>query len=197
MIIFCQADFPCMEWHESGVDGIAVMKKKIGFAAAIALVALAILSTRYYEVGLPLWHFLGGGKGPDPAALHLRGKFVESNLGAAEGPEGSLTVRMIAQQYVFVPQCIIVPAGVPVRFRITSADAVHMLSFLGTDYGLKAVPGTVTEANFTFSKPGEFKIPCHEFCGAGHYAMRGQLDVVPQDQFSSLRPGERRTCEPR
>jgi cytochrome c oxidase subunit 2 len=172
------------------------MKKKIGFATVMLLVALSILSTRFYEVSLPVWHLLGGGNGPDPATLHLRGEFVESNLGAAQDREGFLTVRMIAQQYVFVPQCIIVPAGVPIRFRITSADAVHMLSFLGTDYGLKAVPGTVTEARFTFSKTGEFKIPCHEFCGAGHYAMRGQLDVVPQDQFSSLRPGERRTCGP-
>jgi cytochrome c oxidase subunit II len=144
---------------------------------------------------LPLWHFLGGGNGPDPATLHLSGEFVESNLGAAEEPKGSLTVRMIAQQFVFVPQCIVVPAGVPITFRITSADVVHMLSFLGTNYGLKAVPGAVAEATFTFAKAGEFKIPCHEFCGAGHYAMRGQLDVVPRDQFASLLPGERRTCE--
>jgi cytochrome c oxidase subunit II len=173
------------------------MKKKIGFVAAMALVGLAILSTRYYEVDLPVWHFLGGGQGPDPATLHLQGEFVESNLGAAADPAGSLTVRMIAQQYVFVPQCVVIPAGVPVRFRITSADAVHLLSFRGTNYGLKAVPGEVTEATFTFAKPGEFKIPCHEFCGPGHYAMRGQLDVVPPDQFSSLHPGERRTCESR
>jgi cytochrome c oxidase subunit 2 len=175
----------------------SVMKRKIGLAAALTLVGLAVLSTRYSEVDLPVWHFLGGGKGPDPATLHLRGEFVESNLGGAENPEGSFTVRMIAQQYVFVPQCIVVPAGVPVRFRITSADGVHMLSFLGTDYGLKAVPGAITEASFTFSKPGEFKIPCQEFCGPGHYAMRGQLEVVPRDQFSSLHPGERRTCESR
>ncbi|MGA8151527.1 MAG: hypothetical protein WB952_11300 [Terriglobales bacterium] len=172
------------------------MRKKIGFAAAMTLLGLALLSTRYYEVDLPVWHFLGGGNGPDPLTLHLRGEFVESNLGTA-AEAGSLTVRMIAQQYVFVPQCVVVPAGVPVRFRITSADAVHMLSFLGTDYGLKAVPGVITEATFTFAKPGEFKIPCHEFCGAGHYAMRAQLDVLPRDQFSSLLPGERRNCEPR
>jgi len=106
-------------------------------------------------------------------------------------------VRMIAQQFVFVPQCVVVPVGVPVRFRITSADAVHMLSFLGTNYGLKAVPGEVTEATFTFDKAGEFKVPCHEFCGAGHYAMRGHLRVVARDQFASVLPGERRTCEPR
>ncbi len=173
------------------------MKKKIGGVAAITLVGLVLLSTRYYEVDLPVWHFLDGGKGPDPATLHLRGEFVESNLGTAEDSDGSLTVRMIAQQYVFVPQCIVIPAGVPVRFRITSADGVHMLSFMGTDYGLKAVPRAVTEASFTFLKPGEFKIPCHEFCGPGHDAMRGQLEVAPRDQFSSLHPEERRTCESR
>ncbi len=173
------------------------MKKRIGFVAAMAVVGLAFLSIRYYEVDLPIWHLLGGGKGLDPATLHLRGEFVESNLGAAEGPAGSVTVRMIAQQFVFVPQCIVVPADVAVTFRVTSADAVHMLSFLGTNYGLRAVPGEVNQATFTFTKPGEFKVPCHEFCGAGHYAMRGQLHVVPRDQFASLLPGERRTCEPR
>ena len=104
---------------------------------------------------------------------------------------------MIAQQFVFVPQCIVIPAGVPITFRITSADTVHKLSFMGTNYGLEAAPGVVTEATFTFAKAGEFKIPCQEFCGAGHYAMRGHLDVVPRHQFASLLPGERRTCEPR
>ena len=173
------------------------MKKRLGFVAAMTLFALAILSTRYYMVDLPVWHYLGGGKDLDPAALHLRGEFVESNLGAAQGPAGSLIMRMIAQQYLFVPQCVVVPAGIPVHFRITSADTVHLLSFLGTGYGLKAVPGAVTEATFTFDKPGDFKIPCHEFCGAGHYAMRGQLEVVSQDQFASLLPSERRTCGPR
>lgn len=162
----------------------------------MALVALALLSTRYYLVDLPVWHFIGGGKGPDPATLHLHGEFVESNLGASEGPAGSLTVRMIAQQFVFVPHCVVVPAGVPVTFRITSADAVHLLSFLGTNFGIKAVPGAITEATFTFPQPGEFKMPCHEFCGAGHFAMRGQLQVVPRDQFAPLRPAERRSCEP-
>jgi cytochrome c oxidase subunit II len=173
------------------------LRKRIGFVVVMTLVAGAILATRYYEVDVPVWHYLGGGNGPDPATLHLKGEFVESNLGAAADPNGSLVVRMIAEQYNFVPQCIVVPAGVPVRFRITSADAVHLLSFLGTDYGLKAVPGRISEANFTFPKPGRFKVPCHEFCGPGHYAMRSELRVTSQDQFAPLAPAERRTCEPR
>ncbi len=171
--------------------------KKLGFVAALILLAVAMLSTRYYMVDLPVYHFLGGGEVPDPATLHLRGEFVESNLGAAQAPSGSLTVRMIAQQFVFVPQCIEVPADVPITFRVTSADVVHALSFLGTDYALKVGPGAVSQATFTFTRPGTFQIPCHEFCGAGHYAMRGRLHVVRRDQFAALLPSERRTCESR
>src|SRR5208282_5077084 len=170
-------------------------RKKIRFVVGVILFAVLLLSTRYYMVDLPVYHFFGGGEGPEPVALHLEGEFVESNLGAAEEPSGSLTVRMIAQQFVFVPQCVEVPAGVPITFRISSADVVHMLSFLGTDYGLKVVPGAVTEATFTFAQPGTFKIPCHAFCGAGPSAIRCQLKVVPREQFASLLPGERRTCE--
>lgn len=173
------------------------MKKKIGFGATIVLFAVVLLSTRFYMVDLTVWHILGGGNGPDPATLHLRGEFVESNLGIAQEPNGTFTVRMIAQQYVFVPQCIVVPAGIPIRFRVTSADNAHMLSFLGTNFGLKAVPGAVTDATFTFAKAGEFQIPCHEFCGPGHYAMRARLEVVPENQFPPLRSAERRTCEPK
>ncbi len=95
---------------------------------------------------------------------------------------------MIAQQYLFVPHCILVPAGVPVHLRITSADAVHSLTFNGTDYAVKVLPGTISEAQLQFPRPGEYKMPCREFCGAGHYAMRSELKVVPREQFPALRP---------
>jgi hypothetical protein len=34
----------------------------------------------------------------DPVIAHLSGEFVESNLGSAAGPDGSVTARVIAQQ---------------------------------------------------------------------------------------------------
>jgi cytochrome c oxidase subunit II len=61
----------------------------------------------------------------DPQTLHLGGEFVESNLGTAIETNGSATVRMIAEQYDFVPHCVAVPADTPVKFRLTSADVVH------------------------------------------------------------------------
>jgi len=159
-----------------------------------ALVLCLIPATRYYQIDVPLLRFLKGSRPVDPLSLHLSGEFVENNLGTAQEPDGSVTVRMIAQQYLFIPHCILVPAGVPVHLRITSADAVHALTFNGTDYAVKVLPGTISEAQLQFPRPGEYKMPCREFCGAGHYAMRSELKVVRRDQFPALRPQERGNC---
>jgi cytochrome c oxidase subunit 2 len=173
------------------------MFKKAKFAFWIVVLACCILGTRVYLVDVPLWHFVAGGNGIDPATLHLSGEFVESNLGTAVDANHSFTVRMIAQQYNFVPQCVVAPAGLPVHFRITSADTAHTLSFTGTSFSLKAMPGEVNQASFTFPRTGDYSLPCHEFCGAGHYTMRGKLKVVSDDEFSTMSLDQRRTCETR
>ena len=78
----------------------------------------------------------------EPLTLHLGGEFVESNLGTAIEPDGSATVRLIAEQYDFVPHCVRVPAGTPVKFRLTSADVVHGFLLPDTNVNTMAVPGT-------------------------------------------------------
>jgi len=159
------------------------------------VLALCLIpATRYYQVDEPLLRFLRGSRHVDPLALHLAGEFVENNLGTEQDADGSVTVRMIAQQYLFVPHCILVPAGVPVHLRITSADAVHSLTFNGTNYAVKVLPGTISVAELQFPRAGEYKTVCREFCGAGHYAMRSELKVVPRDQFPALRAEERGNC---
>ena len=159
------------------------------------VLALCLIpATRYYQIDEPLLRFLRGSHHVDPLALHLAGEFVENNLGTEQDADGSVTVRMIAQQYLFVPHCILVPAGVPVHLRITSADAVHALTFNGTNYAVKVLPGTISLADLQFPHAGEYKTVCREFCGAGHYAMRSELKVVPRNQFPTLRPDERGNC---
>lgn len=161
----------------------------------LTVLALCLIpATRYYQIDVPLLRFLRGSRQVDPLSLHLSGEFVEGNLGTEQDPDGSVTVRMVAQQYLFVPHCILVPAGTPVHLRITSADAVHSLAFNGTDYNVKVLPGTISEAQLRFPNPGEYKMPCREFCGAGHYAMRSRLVVVARDRFPALGAGERGNC---
>ena len=130
----------------------------------------------------------------DPQTLHLGGEFVESNLGTAIEPDGSATVRLVAEQYEFVPHCVRVPADTPVKFRLTSADVVHEFLLPDTNVNTMVVPGFVAEVRTSFAQPGEYEMPCHEFCGLGHHAMWTHVSVVPKDRFLAQGPLERMRC---
>ena len=130
----------------------------------------------------------------DSETLHLGGEFVESNLGTAIEPDGSATVRMIGEQYDFVPHCVRVPADTPVKFRLTSADVVHGFLLPDTNVNTMVVPGFVAEVRTSFAEPAEYEMPCHEFCGLGHHAMWTRVSVVPKNQFAAQGRLERTSC---
>ena len=119
----------------------------------------------------------------DSTSLHKGGEFSESNLGTVIAPDGSALVRVVAQQYAFVPSCIVVPAGKPVTIRLASADVVHGFLVQGTNVNAMVVPGYVTTVRTTFKDPGERLMPCHEFCGVGHQAMWARVRVVEPSSF--------------
>jgi len=131
----------------------------------------------------------------DVKTLHLKGEFVESNLGTSVGADGKVTVRLIAQQYSFQPQCIVVPAGVPVTFRGTSTDTIHGFVVGTTNANTMLIPAFVSTFTTTFAKPGEHLMPCHEYCGTGHEAMWARVQVLPAAEFMArAKPGERLRC---
>ena len=134
----------------------------------------------------------------DAKTLHLRGEFVESNLGTTLAPDGKVTVRLVAQQYSFVPQCLVVPEGIPVTFRATATDVIHGFVVGTTNANTMVVPGFVATFTTTFPSAGEHLMPCHEYCGVGHEAMWAHVQVLPRDEFESrARSGERLNCVPR
>ncbi len=101
-------------------------------AVATALMALLVVMAVFagvHQATLPQSHV----ETADPRTLHLHGEFIESNLGSALEPDGSVTVRAIGQQYSFTPQCILVPTDTPITFRATSADMVHGFLITGTN----------------------------------------------------------------
>ena len=95
----------------------------------------------------------------DVRTVHTQGEFVESNLGTTMTPDGKVTVRLVAQQYSFVPQCIVVPAGMPVTFRGTATDAIHGFIVGRTNANTMLVPGFVAAFTTTFPHPGEQLMP--------------------------------------
>lgn len=94
-----------------------------------------------------------------------------------EMPDGTIEVRMVALMFAFVPAEVRVPAGRPVRFRLTSADVTHGFLIAGTNANTMLMPGYISQFTTVFKKPGDYLIVCHEFCGNGHHVMSGRLVV--------------------
>lgn len=162
--------------------------------AIIALLVLMMVFTGLHWASMPPSRV----ETVDVKTLHIQGEFVESNLGTALGPDGKVMVRLVAQQYSFVPQCIVVPADMPVTFRGTATDAIHGFVVGRTNANTMLVPGFVATFTTTFHRTGEQLMPCHEYCGTGHEAMWGRVQVLSPEEFlSKARGGERLSCVPR
>lgn len=133
----------------------------------------------------------------DPVKLHNSGEFVEANLGTRVEADGRVVVRLVAQQYSFTPQCIVVPALMPVTFRATSSDAVHGFIIGATNANVMLIPGFVATFTTRFPKTGEQLMPCHEYCGTGHAGMWARVQVIDPDEFMrSTQAGRSLSCVP-
>lgn len=115
----------------------------------------------------------------DPATVFSDSEF--SNPGVTIHDDGSATVVVRAELYVYYPRVIRVPQGKPVTFRMTSPDVLHGFQIVGTNANATVVPGYVTEFTLTFHEPGEKLIVCNEYCGLSHHLMQGALIVEPTD----------------
>lgn len=130
----------------------------------------------------------------DPKTLHLSDEFTESNLGTKVEAGGQVTARIVATQFAFDPQCIVMPANEPVTLRLTSPDVIHGILVTGTNVNTMVVPGYVSQVHTVFTKTGDLLMPCHEFCGFGHSQMWATVRVVPREDFRPDADG-RIACE--
>lgn len=119
----------------------------------------------------------------DPKTLHLSGEFAEHNLGTTVAPDGSVTVRVIATQFMFVPRCIAVPRGRRVTLRFAAPDVLHGLLITGTNVNTMVVPGYVAQVHTEFTRTGDLLMPCHEYCGLGHSEMWATVQVLSDSEF--------------
>jgi len=160
-------------------------------AVAVAIMALLVVMAVFaglHEAIMPQAQL----QTVDPRTLHLQGEFIESNLGSAVEPDGSVTVRLVGQQFSFTPQCILVPTDTPITFRATSADAVHGFLVTGTTINLMLVPGYVSGIAARFNTAGERHMPCQEFCGLGHEGMWAEIKIIDKATFMRMAATARR-----
>jgi cytochrome c oxidase subunit II len=86
-------------------------------------------------------------------------------------------------------QPLVVPAGVPIRFNLTSADVIHAFWIPHIRYKHDVIPGSTQVATLTFGKPGLFQGSCAEFCGLRHSDMLFAVRVVSPSAFRSWLSG--------
>lgn len=183
------------EGHASEAVAVAAERRWVVIVMAItAMLVLMMVVTGLHWAAMPPSRV----ETIDVKTLHTRGEFVESNLGTTMTPDGKVMVRLVAQQYSFVPQCIVVPAEMPVTFRGTATDAIHGFVIGRTNANTMLIPGFVATFTTSFKRTGEQLMPCHEYCGTGHEAMWGRVQVLPPEEFlAKARDGERLSCVPR
>lgn len=124
------------------------------------------------------------GKQVDPKTVLADGPF--SDPGIRKIGEDRYEVYMVAQKFLFRPssgQPLELPAGATVTFHLTSPDVIHGFEVVGTNINVMAIPGQITTFGTTFPKPGTYGVICHEYCGAAHHTMQGQIKVVPKSEF--------------
>jgi cytochrome c oxidase subunit II len=86
-------------------------------------------------------------------------------------------------------QPLVVPAGVAVRFNLSSLDVIHSFWIPALRYKHDAIPGSVQVITVTFSR-GVFPGQCAEFCGLRHSDMVFTTHAVSPGAFTAWARGK-------
>jgi cytochrome c oxidase subunit 2 len=162
--------------------------EKLWFGLSLLVIVGFIATIVYGAVG-PGAGMVADDGGTIDASAVANAEFETTDNFRAPGvyaADGDVDVYVVAQQFIFRPGStdpIQVPAGREVTFHVTSADVMHGFNLAGTNVNTMVIPGQVAEITVEFDEPRTYGLVCHEYCGAAHHDMAGQIVVVPQDEY--------------
>ena len=73
----------------------------------------------------------------------------------------------------------------PVKVELRSLDVLHNFYVPQFRAKMDMLPGIITYYWFTPEKKGDYEVLCAEYCGTGHYAMRGRVVVDEEKDYSN------------
>ncbi|EJM82101.1 heme/copper-type cytochrome/quinol oxidase, subunit 2 [Pseudomonas sp. GM74] len=82
------------------------------------------------------------------------------------------------------------PRDRPVKVLLRAKDVLHDFYVPQIRSKMDMVPGMVSYFWFTPTKTGKYEVLCAEFCGVGHYNMRGHMIVEEQGVFDQWLKGQ-------
>ncbi len=116
-----------------------------------------------------------------------------ANPGLVEIGDQHFEAYVLAQMWSFAPARLVVPQGAEVDIYVTSADLQHGFKITDTNINMQIVPGQVSKLTYTFDDLGEFPYICTEYCGTGHAAMFGSVEVVSQADYEAQQSADTTT----
>lgn len=124
------------------------------------------------------------GETVDPSTVLTQEPF--SQPGVRKSSDGHYEVYVLAQQFLFRPgtgQPLTLPADTRITFHMTSPDVIHGFEVPGTNLNSMVIPGQISTFTTIFPEPGTYGIICHEYCGAAHHNMQGEIEIVPKSEY--------------
>jgi cytochrome c oxidase subunit II len=158
----------------------------VGIAALLApgLVAWGDFVTvprdaHHVEVVGQQWHWSYRFPGED-------GRFgaVSANFLSDDNPFGLNPDDPRGQDDVLIQSPVLVlPVDRSARIVLRSTDVLHNFKVPNFRAKMDAVPGQTSYIWLTPTVLGDYDVVCAQLCGIGHFAMRGTVRVVPQEEF--------------
>jgi cytochrome c oxidase subunit II len=125
---------------------------------------------------------------------------ADRTAGGLRSPGRPLTVEVTAYQWGWrfayrgagvqvasrsgVAPELVVPAGEPVRFTLTSADVVHSFHLPELLFERDAIPGETVAFELRFDRVGAHPGRCAIYCGLQHTEMPFTVRVLAPDAFT-------------
>jgi len=100
----------------------------------------------------------------------------------ADSSENPVMVSVTGSQWSWTTSKDQLPVGKKIIFTVTSTDVNHGMGIYNADYKLltqvQGMPGYLNRVQYTFTKPGTYRILCMEYCGLAHHDMISELTVT-------------------
>ncbi len=101
---------------------------------------------------------------------------------ATTNPANEKVVQVVASQWHWELSQQQFHSGDAVKFEVTSKDVNHGFGIYDANMKMQAqvqaMPGYTNTLHYTFTKPGEYKVLCLEYCGLAHHNMTTTLTVL-------------------
>jgi cytochrome c oxidase subunit 2 len=152
--------------------------EKAFLAVGIAVLIAFLIALFYASVGMGI-HLPGESGRIDPRVAMQTPPFDKP--GVRQIAPDRYEAVIVGRTWSFAPPEIHVPAGAQVDFTATTVDVIHGLNVEGTRLNMMLIPGQISRNSYRFTKPGEYLVICHEYCGLLHHTMAGKVIVEPSE----------------